>query len=68
MDFCPMVEIMAESTHHHPEREVSSFLPAELENSQGRTLISPAQVRCPPLRSLTVTRMVMDGLTMPHSL
>ena len=39
---------MAESSYHHPDREVSSFSPDQLGNSQGRTLIGPAGVTCPP--------------------
>ena len=66
MDFCHVVEIKAESSYHHPKMGVSTFLPGELENSQGSTLTGPEVV--PPLRSVTVTRMVKDGLTLPHSL
>ena len=68
MDFCHMVEIIAKSSFHHPKMGMSTFLLVDLENSQGSILTGPAWVRCPPLRSITVTRMVMDGLTLPYSL
>ena len=50
MGFCHVMDTMAESSYHHPEREVSSFSPDQVGNSQGRTLIGPASVMCPPLK------------------
>ena len=47
MDFCHMVEIMAKSSFHHPKMGMSTFLPVDLENSQGSSLTGPARVRCP---------------------
>lgn len=48
MDFYHMRETVAESSYYHPDREVSSFSPDQLGNSQGRTLMGPAGVTCPP--------------------